>query len=168
MGSSPQNAEDVLGLIESEGYEFVDLRFVDLPGVTQHTTFPVTNIDADTFANGIYFDGSSVRGFQGIQESDMLLLPDPSTAFEDTFRARKTLVMYCHIHDPITGEAYSRDPRNIARKAEAYLASTGHRRHVLHGPRGRVLHLRLGAVRLAGQRLVLRGRLDRGLVEHRA
>ena len=125
MGSSPATAADVLALIESEGYEFVDLRFIDLPGVTQHTTFPTTNINAGTFENGIYFDGSSVRGFQGIQESDMLLMPDPTTAVEDTFRERKTLMMYCHILDPITGEAYSRDPRNIVRKAEAFLASTG-------------------------------------------
>ena len=125
MGSSPTTAADVLALIESEGYEFVDLRFIDLPGVTQHTTFPTSNISASTFENGIYFDGSSVRGFQGIQESDMLLMPDPTTAVEDAFRERKTLMMYCHILDPITGEAYSRDPRNIVRKAEAYLASTG-------------------------------------------
>jgi len=125
LGSSPQTAQEVLDLIESEGFEFIDLRFIDLPGVTQHTTFPTTNVDAGTFENGIYFDGSSVRGFQGIQESDMLLMPDPTTAVEDAFRERKTLMMYCHILDPITGEAYSRDPRNIVRKAEAYLASTG-------------------------------------------
>ncbi len=125
MGSSPKTATDVLALLKDGGYEYVDLRFIDLPGVTQHTTFPVTNINEDTFKNGIYFDGSSVRGFQGIQESDMLLIPDPSTAVEDGFRQRRTLMMYCHVHDPITGEAYSRDPRNVARKAEAYLASTG-------------------------------------------
>jgi len=125
LGSSPQNAQEVLDLIESGGFEFIDLRFIDLPGVTQHTTFPTTNVSAATFENGIYFDGSSVRGFQGIQESDMLLMPDPTTAVEDAFRERKTLMMYCHILDPITGEAYSRDPRNIARKAEAYLASSG-------------------------------------------
>jgi glutamine synthetase len=124
LGSSPKTAADVLALLKDGGYEYVDLRFIDLPGVTQHTTFPVTNIDEATFSNGIYFDGSSVRGFQGIQESDMLLIPDPSTAVEDHFRSRKTLMMYCYVHDPITGEAYSRDPRNVARKAEAYLAST--------------------------------------------
>jgi len=118
-------AKDVLDLLASGGYEFVDLRFIDLPGVTQHTTFPVSNISEATFSNGIYFDGSSVRGFQGIQESDMLLIPDPSTATEDTFRSRKTLMMYCYVHDPITGEPYSRDPRYIAKKAETHLASTG-------------------------------------------
>ncbi len=125
LSGSPQTAADVLAMIEDEGFEFVDLRFVDIPGVMQHTTFPVTNINEGTFSDGLYFDGSSVRGFQGIQESDMLLLPDPSTATEDIFRKRKTLNIFCHVHDPITGEAYSRDPRNVARKAEAYLASTG-------------------------------------------
>jgi len=124
LGDAP-TAKDVLNRLKNDGFEFVDLRFIDLPGVTQHTTFPVHNINEDTFENGIYFDGSSVRGFQGIQESDMLLIPDPTTAVEDLFRARKTLIMYCYVHDPATGEAYSRDPRNIARKAEAYLASTG-------------------------------------------
>ncbi|MBW3621084.1 MAG: type I glutamate--ammonia ligase [Actinobacteria bacterium] len=134
MGSSPENAKDVLDLLESGGFEFVDLRFVDIPGVMQHTTFPVTNIDESTFADGLYFDGSSVRGFQGIQESDMLLLPDPTTAVEDLFRNRKTLNIFCHVHDPITGEAYSRDPRNVVRKAEAYLASTGIADTVYMGP----------------------------------
>lgn len=125
MADAPISAQDVLDRIESEDFEFIDLRFIDLPGVTQHTTFPAHNINSATFEDGVYFDGSSVRGFQGIQESDMLLIPDPASAFEDTFRDRKTLVMYCHIHDPVTGEAYSRDPRNIVRKAEAFLASTG-------------------------------------------
>ena len=120
-----QTAQDVLTTLQEGGYEYVDLRFIDLPGVTQHTTFPVHNVNEGTFTDGVYFDGSSVRGFQGIQESDMLLIPDPTTAVEDIFRRRKTLMMYCHIHDPVTGEAYSRDPRNIARKAEAHLASTG-------------------------------------------
>jgi glutamine synthetase len=124
LGDAP-TAKDVLDRLKNDGFEFVDLRFIDLPGVTQHTTFPVHNISEDTFENGIYFDGSSVRGFQGIQESDMLLIPDPSTATEDSFRARKTLMMYCYIKDPVTGESYSRDPRYVATKAEAYLASTG-------------------------------------------
>ena len=133
MGDAP-TAKDVLNRLKNDGFEFVDLRFVDLPGVTQHTTFPVHNINEDTFENGIYFDGSSVRGFQGIQESDMLLIPDPSTATEDTFRARKTLMMYCYIKDPVTGESYSRDPRYVAQKAESYLASTGIADTVYMGP----------------------------------
>jgi glutamine synthetase len=120
LGSSPQNAQDVLSLIERDGYEFVDLRFVDLPGLVQHFSVPVSSVSEDVFTNGVYFDGSSVRGFQGIQESDMLLIPDVTTAQEDPFRDRKTLMIYCHVHDAITGEAYSRDPRNIVRKAEAH------------------------------------------------
>ncbi|MPZ52904.1 MAG: type I glutamate--ammonia ligase [Acidimicrobiia bacterium] len=115
---------EVLARIDDEGIEFVDLRFIDLPGIAQHTTFPVGNISENTFSDGIYFDGSSVRGFQGIQESDMLLVPDPTTAVLDKFRARKTLIVYCHVHDPLTGEAYSRDPRNVTRKAEQYLATS--------------------------------------------
>ncbi len=134
MGSSPQNGQDVVELIGSGSYEFVDFRFVDLPGLVQHFTVPVSAINADVFVNGLFFDGSSVRGFQGIQESDMLLIPDVTTAQEDPFRDRKTLMLYCHVHDAITGEAYSRDPRNIARKAEAYLRSTGIADTVFMGP----------------------------------
>ena len=92
------------------------------------------------------FDGSSIRGFQQIHESDMLLLPDPSTAVLDPFRQHKTLNMTFFVHDPLTGEPYSRDPRNIARKAEEYLRGTGHRGHGVLRPRGGVLHLRLGAL----------------------
>ncbi len=134
MSSAPQNAKDLIGVIESEGYEFVDLRFVDLPGLVQHFSIPVSAVDESVFTDGLYFDGSSVRGFQGIQESDMLLIPDVSTAQEDRFRNRKTLMIYCHVHDAITGEAYSRDPRNIVRKAEAYLKSTGIADTVFMGP----------------------------------
>jgi glutamine synthetase len=116
---------EVIELARSEGAEFVDLRFCDLPGLMQHFTAPLHQLTEDVFEDGFGFDGSSIRGFQEIQESDMLLLPDPNTAVMDPFMARKTLVLNCFVHDPITGEAYSRDPRNIARKAEAYLASSG-------------------------------------------
>ncbi len=116
-----QNADEVLAYIEDEGVEFVDVRFCDLPGVMQHFTLPVENFSAAVFSDGLMFDGSSIRGFQAIHESDMLLLPDPTTALVDPFRRHKTLNLTFFIHDPLTGEAYSRDPRNIARKAEAYL-----------------------------------------------
>jgi glutamine synthetase len=134
LGSSPQSGKDVVDLIEAEGYEFVDFRFVDLPGLVQHFTVPVSAIDEGVFSDGLYFDGSSVRGFQGIQESDMLLVPDVTTAQDDPFRDRRTLMVYCHVHDAITGESYSRDPRNVARKAEAYLRSTGIADTVFMGP----------------------------------
>ncbi|MGH3441892.1 MAG: type I glutamate--ammonia ligase [Nitriliruptorales bacterium] len=122
MGSSPQ---DIIKRVHDEGFEIVDLRFIDVPGTMQHFSLPATALTEAVFSDGLYFDGSSVRGFQEIQESDMLLLPDASTAAPDPFRQRKTLAVTCFVHDPVTGEAYSRDPRNIARKAEAYLKSTG-------------------------------------------
>ena len=119
------NADEVLGYLRENDVKFVDVRFCDLPGVMQHVTFPVENFDAGTFEDGIMFDGSSIRGFQQIHESDMLLLPDPTTAYVDPFRKHKTVNMNFFIHDPLTREQYTRDPRNVARKAEAYLTSTG-------------------------------------------
>ena len=115
----------LLKYVRDEGVEFVDVRFCDLPGVMQHFTVPVSSFGPQVFDEGLMFDGSSIRGFQAIHESDMALLPDPTTAYLDTFRADKTLVVNFFIHDPLTGEAYSRDPRNIARKAQEYLRSTG-------------------------------------------
>jgi len=120
-----KDANEVLGYIQSEGVEMVDVRFCDLPGVLQHFTVPVGSFGQEVFTDGLGFDGSSIRGFQQIHESDMLLLPDPTTARLDPFRTRKTLIVNFFIHDPLTGEAYSRDPRNVAKKAEAYLAGSG-------------------------------------------
>jgi glutamine synthetase len=118
-------SEELLKYVRDEGVEMVDVRFCDLPGVMQHFTVPVSSFNQAVFDDGLNFDGSSIRGFQAIHESDMSLFPDPATAYLDPFRERKTLVLNFFIHDPLTGEAYSRDPRNIARKAQTYLASTG-------------------------------------------
>jgi len=120
-----QNADEVLKYLSDEGVKFVDVRFCDLPGVMQHFTVPVESFDARVFTEGLAFDGSSIRGFQAIHESDMQLLPDPASARVDPFRKEKTLNINFFIHDPLTGEAYSRDPRNVAKKAEAYLKSSG-------------------------------------------
>ncbi|MFP4490516.1 MAG: type I glutamate--ammonia ligase [Spirochaetaceae bacterium] len=120
-----KTAQEVLALIKSEGIKMVDLRFMDFPGLWQHFTVPVGEIKEDTFEEGLGFDGSSIRGWQMINESDMIVKPIPDTAFIDPYAAHPTLVMICNICDPITGEDYSRDPRNIARKAEKYLNSTG-------------------------------------------
>jgi glutamine synthetase len=120
-----QGADDLLAYIKDEGVETVDIRFCDLPGVMQHFTVPATAFGPEVFEDGLAFDGSSIRGFQKIHESDMALLPDPTTAFVDPFRKSKTLAVSFFVHDPLTKEPYSRDPRNIARKAENYLASTG-------------------------------------------
>jgi glutamine synthetase len=119
------DVKEVLQLIKDREIEEIDLRFCDLPGLWQHYTFVPEILNEDSFEDGFGFDGSSIRGFREIQESDMLLFPDPDTAFEDPFMKRRTLVMICNIADPMTGEQYSRDPRFIARKAEKYLKSTG-------------------------------------------
>jgi glutamine synthetase len=120
-----KNPDEVLKFISDEGVKFVDVRFSDLPGVMQHFTLPASAFDADAIAEGLAFDGSSVRGFQSIHESDMLLLPDLYTARLDPFRIEKTLIVNFFVHDPFTREAYSRDPRNIARKAEQYITESG-------------------------------------------
>ena len=122
MFTSP---DEVAAYIRDNDVEYVDVRFCDLPGVMQHFTIPASTFGEDTFSEGLGFDGSSIRGFQAINESDMLLLPDANSAFLDPFRRHKTLNVNFFIHDPITREAYSRDPRNVAKKAEAYLASSG-------------------------------------------
>ena len=119
------NADEVLKYIRDEGVRYVDVRFCDLPGVMQHFTVPAESFDSAAFTDGLMFDGSSIRGFQAIHESDMALLADPSTAVIDPFRKDKTLNLNFFIHDPLTGEAYSRDPRNVAKKAETYLRGSG-------------------------------------------
>ncbi|MBD3347217.1 MAG: type I glutamate--ammonia ligase [Chitinivibrionales bacterium] len=120
-----KTTKDVFALIKSEEVQVVDLRFMDFPGLWQHFSIPVSELDEDTFEKGLGFDGSSIRGWQAINESDMLVRPVAETAFIDPFMVHKTLVMVCNICDPITGEDYTRDPRNIARKAENYLKTTG-------------------------------------------
>jgi glutamine synthetase len=117
--------EDILKAITDNDVQMADLRFTDLPGIWQHFSVPPSALSADALSDGIGFDGSSIRGFQEIQESDMLVVPDPSTAFLDPFSREKTLVLVCTIRDPATGQNYSRDPRYIAQKAETHLKSTG-------------------------------------------
>jgi len=119
------SAEELLAFVKDEGVAFIDVRFCDVPGIMQHFTVPVGSFGPEVFEDGLQFDGSSIRGFQQIHESDMSLLPDPTTAYVDPFRRDKTLIVNFFVHDPLTGEAYSRDPRNIARKAQEYLKSTG-------------------------------------------
>ena len=120
-----KDATEALEYIEREGVELVDVRFCDLPGVMQHFTIPAGAFKSDALTDGLMFDGSSIRGFTAIHESDMKLIPDVTTAFLDPFRARKTLIINFSIVDPFTDEVFSRDPRSIATKAEDYLRSTG-------------------------------------------
>jgi glutamine synthetase len=118
-------ADEVMKYIKDEDVKFVDVRFCDLPGVMQHFNVPAASVDAGFFSSGQMFDGSSIRGFQAIHESDMKLMPDIGTAYLDPFRAEKTLNLNFAIVDPFTDEPYSRDPRQVAAKAETYLRSTG-------------------------------------------
>jgi glutamine synthetase len=117
--------KDTLKLIADSGAAVVDLRFCDLPGLMQHFSMPAHEFTEEGFTDGYGFDGSSIRGFQEIQESDMLLVPDPDSAVVDAFREHPTVNINCFVKDPVTGEWYTRDPRNVARKAEAYLKETG-------------------------------------------
>jgi glutamine synthetase len=117
--------KEALAYAKKNNVVMVDLRFTDWPGTQQHCTFPIGEVGENIFEDGLGFDGSSIRGWQGIHESDMLMIPDPATAYIDPFFAHPTLVMSCNIVDPITKESYSRDPRWIAKKAENYLLSTG-------------------------------------------
>ena len=117
--------EEVIKVIHDEGVEIIDLKFTDVPGTLQHVGIPPSEVNEDLFENGTGFDGSSIRGFQTIDESDMLIVPDASTANIDPVYRIKTLSLLCNIRDPLTGSDYSRDPRNIAQKAEAHLRATG-------------------------------------------
>ena len=125
---------DVLKLIKEEDVKIVDLRFMDFPGLWQHFSVPPRELEESTFEEGLGFDGSSIRGWRAINESDMLVKPEAATAFIDPFLSIKTLVIICNICDPITGEDYTRDPRNIARKAENYLQSLGMADTAYFGP----------------------------------
>src|SRR5512136_989960 len=117
--------KQVVEFMKENGAQMVDFKFMDFVGIWQHFSVPISEFDEDTFEDGVGFDGSSIRGWQPIHASDMLIVPDPDTAKMDPFSAIPSLSLICNIVDPITKENYSRDPRNIARKAEAYLKSTG-------------------------------------------
>ncbi len=120
-----KTAKDVLAFAKDKDVKMVDVKFIDLPGVWQHFSVPIQEFDENTFVEGLGFDGSSIRGFRVINESDMILLPDPTTACIDPFCKHTTLSIICNVADPVNGERYNRDPRYIAQKAEEYLISTG-------------------------------------------
>ena len=157
---------EVLRLVKDEGIEIVDVRFVDLPGLMQHFSVPAHALTEDVFEEGFGFDGSSIRGFQEIQESDMLLMPDPNTAVIDPFREHKTLNVNCFVRDPVTLESYSRDPRYVARRPRP-TCDDRYRRHLLLRAGGRVLHLRRRPLLPGPAPRLLPGRLDRRALEHR-
>ena len=127
-------ANDVLKLIKDKGVKFVDFRFTDTRGKEQHVSVPSHTVNADLFTDGKMFDGSSIAGWKGINESDMILMPDPESAFMDPFFEEPTLVMSCDIIEPSSMQGYERDPRSLAKRAEAYLKSTGIADTAFFGP----------------------------------
>uniref|UniRef100_UPI0025CE20AD glutamine synthetase beta-grasp domain-containing protein n=1 Tax=uncultured Hyphomicrobium sp. TaxID=194373 RepID=UPI0025CE20AD len=124
---------DVLKLVKDKDVKFVDLRFTDTKGKMQHVTADVSTVDEAMF-EGYAFDGSSIAGWKGIESSDMFLKPDPNSAHIDPFFAQTTLAIFCDVIEPLTGQPYERDPRSIAKKAEAYMASLGIGDKVYFGP----------------------------------
>ncbi len=125
VARSASDVDKLLKYVKDNDIEIIDLRFTDIPGQWQHFSILPTELTENSFEEGVGFDGSSIRGFQAIQESDMVLIPDVEKYFLDPFTLHKTLNIICDVKDPITGESYKRDPRYIAHKAEAYLQSTG-------------------------------------------
>ncbi len=126
--------KEVIALAKEKGAKILDLRFMDFPGMWQHTSYPIAELTEDSFEEGFGFDGSSIRGWQAINESDMLLKPQPETAFMDMFRKEPTLAIICNIQDPVTGDDYTRDPRNIAKKSLKYMEGTGVADNCFVGP----------------------------------
>lgn len=121
----PETPQEVLKMIQDQNIQIIDLKFIDLPGIWQHLTVFQNQIEESSFTDGVAFDGSSIRGWKAINESDMAMVPDPTTAWIDPFMKEPTLSMICSIIEPRTGEPYSRDPRTIAQKAIDFLISTG-------------------------------------------
>jgi len=134
MAKVPSPIDNVLKYVKTNKIEFIDLKFMDFPGQWQHFTVPSSQLDAKSFEDGFGFDGSSIRGWKAINESDMLIIPDPDTMFLDPFIEAPTISLTCDVYEPATKEKYERCPRSIAQKAAAYLVSTGIADTVYFGP----------------------------------
>ncbi len=161
------DSSEVLKFIKDTDVKFLDIRFTDLPGVQQHFNIPATTVDEDFFTVGQLFDGSSIRGFQSIHESDLQLIPDVTTAYVDPFRTERTLIMVFDIYNPRNGEIYPRDPRQVAKKAEKYLASTGIADTAFFAPEAEFYIFDDVRYEVKQNTSVLQGRLRRGRLEHR-
>jgi glutamine synthetase len=120
-----KDARKVLEMIKAQDVKYVDFRFTDPRGKWQHLAHTVATVDEELLTEGVMFDGSSIAGWKAINESDMTLMPDSSTAVLDPFAAQTSLIIFCDVHEPLTGQPYLRDPRSIAKHAEAYLKTTG-------------------------------------------
>ena len=153
------DSSEVLKFIKDTDVKFLDIRFTDLPGVQQHFNIPASTVDEEFFTVGQLFDGSSIRGFASIHESDMQLIPDVSTAYVDPFRAERTLIMVFDIYNPRNGEIYAKRPAPGRQEGREVPRLDRHRRHRVLRPRGRVLHLRRRALRGEAEQELLLGRL---------
>ena len=120
-----KTAKELIKKINNDNIKMIDLRFTDLPGTTHHISIPIKYLKEDLFVDGVGFDGSSVRGFQSIENSDMTMVPDVTTGYLDPFYSEKTVAFYCDIVDPLTYKSYPKDPRYIAKKAEKFLKTSG-------------------------------------------
>ena len=161
-------SDDFFSIAKKNQADMVDLKFVDMLGTWQHCSFPIDLWDEDTFKEGLGFDGSSIRGWMGIHESDMLAMPDPATACIDPFFAKPTVSVIANIVDPITGKDFSRDPRNVARKAEAYLKETGVADTCFIGPEPEFFIFDEVRYEQNQHRGYYRDRFSRGRLEHGA
>ena len=158
---------DVLKLINEKEAKFADLRFTDTLGKEQHVTIPTRLVDEGFFTDGKMFDGSSIAGWKGINESDMILMPDPATAVIDPFYEETTVNLRCDVIEPMTMQGYERDPRSLAKRAEAYLKSSGIADSALFGPENEFFIFDNVQDQLEHERLLLRGRFVRGRLELR-
>ncbi len=134
MADKPKNVGDVLKMMKDQEVKFLDLRFTDTKGKVQHVTADGSAVNESMFADGYPFDGSSIAGWKSIEASDMILMPDAATAHLDPFFAQTTMAIYCDVLEPTTGEMYERDPRSIAKRADAYLKQTGVGDTAVFGP----------------------------------
>ena len=125
MGKKVTQIDKILSFVKTNDIKFIDMKFMDFPGQWQHFTIPANQLDKNTFSDGLGFDGSSIRGWKNINDSDMLIIPDANTMFVDTFIEAPTISLICDVYEPATKERYSRCPRNIVLKATEYLKSTG-------------------------------------------
>ena len=157
---------EVLGLIKKKDVKFIDFRFTDTKGKEQHVTVPARVVNEELFEDGKMFDGSSIAGWKGINESDMILMPDPDSAVVDVFSEEVTLNLRCNVIEPATMQGYDRCPRTLAQRAEAYLKSTGIADVALLRSGKRVLRFRRCALGCNHAGCDVRNRLERRRLEH--
>jgi len=158
-----KNAAEIFAYIKKEDVKLVDVRFTDLPGIQHHFNVPVESFDEAVFTDGLMFDGSSIRGFQTINESDMKLLPVPESAYIDPYRKEKTLIIIFSVHNPVDNTPYSRDPRGVVARAVDYMRSLGFADTAFFAPRLSSMSLTVFALRPVSTQQFTRSNLMKAL-----